>query len=279
MPEQAVRRAIEVNGLRISYLDWGNPDAPPMICVHGYTGSAEAFNAFAAHLRDRFHIVAPDVRGHGDSAWSPKGEYQYADQVADLAGFADALSFERFTLVGTSMGGLIGMAYATEHGDRLTRFVINDIGPDLEVGSQRITANVGARPDSFASLDEAIEYRRSMSANLAKRSEEDQRELALGVLREATDKRWHWKLDPRYVSQRIEFGPPARPPMWPTLQALQCPTLVVWGTASDVLSQAQAARMVEVLPASELLAVPDAEHAPSLIEPEARAGIDAFLGR
>ena len=81
---------MSVNGLDLHYLDWGNVGAPPVVCVHGYTSSAEPFNALARHFHDRFHIVAPDVRGHGESAWSPDGAYQYRDQVADLV--QDALA-------------------------------------------------------------------------------------------------------------------------------------------------------------------------------------------
>lgn len=279
MPDQPERRSLQVNGLRLNYLDWGNADAPPMVCVHGYTGSAESFNAFARHLRGRYRVLAPDVRGHGDSEWSPEGAYQYADQVADLAGFVDALGLGRLALVGTSMGGLIAMTYAGGHADRLTHLVINDIGPDVEAGSARITQSVGARPDSFGSLEEAVAYRKSMSANLQKRSEADQADLAAGVLQRRADDRWYWKLDPRYISQRIEQGPPVRPPLWPALEAQTCPTAVVWGTASDVLSEAQARRMVQTLQAGTLIAVADTEHAPSLIEPESRAGLDAFFAR
>ena len=281
MPDLAMpeRRSVHVNGLRINYLDWGNEQAPPMVCVHGYTGSADAFNAFARHFRDRYHVIAPDVRGHGDSEWSKDAAYQYADQVSDLAGFVDALGLQQFTLVGTSMGGIISMAYATERGDRLERLVINDIGPDAEAGSARITQNVGARPEDFASIEEAVAFRLSMSKNLHSRTESDQRELAAGILKEGPNGRMQWKLDPRYVTDRVTKGAPARPALWPVLEALQCPTLVVWGTASDVLSEAQAKRMVSALPKGELLPVADAEHAPGLVEPDALAGLDKFLAR
>jgi pimeloyl-ACP methyl ester carboxylesterase len=84
MPEPA-SRTLDVNGLRVHYLDWGNLGAPPILCVHGYTSSAQAFNALARRLRDRHHVVAPDVRGHGESGWSPSGAYQYENQVGDLA--------------------------------------------------------------------------------------------------------------------------------------------------------------------------------------------------
>ncbi|PYN81926.1 MAG: hypothetical protein DMD96_07735 [Candidatus Rokuibacteriota bacterium] len=196
-------------------------------------------------LHDRFHVIAPDVRGHGESAWSPTGSYQYGDQVSDLAGIVEQLGLPRFTLIGTSMGGIIAMAYAGAYPDRLLRLVINDIGPDVEAGTQRITQTVGSRPDEFATLEDAMAYRRQVSPVVAGRSKEDQRELALGVLRPRPDGRWTWKMDPAYIEQCVRQGPPPRPTLWPVLERMTCPTLVVWGTDSDVLSESQARRMTQ----------------------------------
>lgn len=268
---------ITVNGLQLHYLDWGNAAATPLVCVHGYTGSADAFNGVARHLRDRFHVLALDVRGHGESAWSPDGAYTYRDQAGDLAAFVDQLGLGRFILLGTSMGGIIAMTYAMQHGQQLRALVLNDIGPDAEPGSQRITQMVGARPDVFAALDDAMAYRREASPIVAARSIADQRELALGLLRQLPDGSWGWKLDPAYVRQRVERGAPIRPNLWPTLAGLACPTLVVWGSDSDVLSEAQARRMVATLPNGELLVVPGVGHAPSLVEPASLAGVARFL--
>ena len=271
-------KALRVNDLALHYLEWGEREAPPIVCVHGYTGSADAFNALARHLQARFHIFALDVRGHGESAWSPAGAYRYEDQAGDLAEFTRQLGLDKFVLIGTSMGGIIAMTYAAEHGDRLLGLVINDIGPDAEAGTQRITQMVGSRPDEFASLEEAIAYRRAMSPILAARNAEDQHELALGVLRRGTGGKWAWKMDPAYIHQRVEHGPPRRPPLWPVLQALACPTLVVWGSDSDVLSEAQAGRMLDVLPRGEVVRVPGIGHAPTLVEPVVLAALDRFLG-
>jgi esterase len=269
---------VSVNGLRVHYLDWGQPSAPPVVCVHGYTSSAQAFNALARHFQSRFRIIAPDVRGHGETAWSPTEAYQYHDQISDLAGFVDQLGLAQFTLIGTSMGGIIAMAYAGAHPERLVRLVINDIGPDAEVGSQRITQTVGDRPEEFASLEDAMAYRRLVSPITASRSAEDQRELALGVLRQRPDGRWVWKMDPAYIRQRVQQGPPPRPPLWPALQRIPCPTLAVWGRESDVLSELQARRMVDVLPHGELVAVPGVGHAPTLVEPTVLAALERLLG-
>ena len=268
---------VSVNGLELHYLDWGNAGAAPVVCVHGYTSSAEPFNGLARHFHDRFHIVVPDVRGHGESAWSPDGAYQYRDQVGDLAGLVDRLGLTRFVLIGTSMGGIIAMAYAEAHADRLLGLVINDIGPDVEGGSQRITRMVGARPEEFATLEDAMAYRREISPVTASRPIGDQRELALGVLRQRPDGRWVWKMDPAYIQQRVQHGAPPRPALWPVLRSLPCPTMVVWGTESDVLSGAQAARMVGALPRGELVTVPGVAHAPTLLEPVVLAALEHFL--
>ena len=272
---QPQSQMLTVNGLRVHYLDWGNAGAPPVVCVHGFTSSAQAFNALARHFAHCFHLLVPDVRGHGDSAWSPTEAYQLSDQVGDLAAFVDQLGLEQFTLVGTSMGGRIAMAYAGEHPERLVRLVINDIGPDVEGGSQRITQTVGTRPEAFATLDDAIAYRRQVSS--IRRSEEDQRETALGVLRQRPDGQWVWKMDPAYIRQRRQPGGQPRPALWPVLEHLPCPTLVVWGMESDILSEAQARRMVAVLPQGALVAVPGVGHAPTLVEPVALAALERFL--
>src|SRR5207237_7356904 len=80
-PMQPLSKTLRVNELALHYLEWGRADAPPIVCVHGYTSSADAFNALARHLQDRYRILALDVRGHGESAWSPSGAYRYADQA------------------------------------------------------------------------------------------------------------------------------------------------------------------------------------------------------
>jgi pimeloyl-ACP methyl ester carboxylesterase len=274
---QPTAKSLTVNGLALRFLEWGRPGGLPVICVHGYTSSAEAFNAMARRLQDRAHIIAMDVRGHGESAWSPDGAYQYADQAGDLAAFVDQLGIERFVLIGTSMGGVIAMVYAGQHGGRLRGLVLNDIGPEVEAGSTRITGMVGSRPADFASLDEAMAYRRETSPITAARPLEDQEETARGVLRERPDGRWAWKMDPAYIEQRIARGAPVRPPLWPALETLPCPTLVIWGTDSDVLSETQAKRMVAALPRGELVAVPGVGHAPTLVEPAVTTALDRLL--
>jgi pimeloyl-ACP methyl ester carboxylesterase len=269
-------RTLTVNGLELHFHDWGSPDKPPLVLVHGLSGNAWAFAPFARRMRDRLHIIALDVRGHGDSAWSPDGAYSFADQANELAAFVDQLGLERFSLLGTSMGGMISLRYAGDHVDRLERLVINDIGPEIESGSVRITQTTGARPSSFASADEAIDYGISTRPNLAILDAEQKRELLRGGIRRTPDGQWTWKVDPEYARQRVKFGAKPRP-AWDTLTKVTCPTLVLWGTQSDVLSEGQAKRMVDALPNGELISVPGVGHAPVLLEPAAYAALERFL--
>jgi pimeloyl-ACP methyl ester carboxylesterase len=274
---QPTSKLLTVNGLRIHYLDWGDAGAPPVVCVHGYTSSAQAFNAPARHLQDRMHLIAPDVRGHGESAWSPAGEYQYCDQASDLAGLVDQLGLGRFILIGTSMGGIIAMAYAGEHADRLRGLVINDIGPDVEGAASESPRRWGAgprsSPPSRTPWRTAARYRPSWP-DAARRTSESWRSaccdndpMAIG------SGRWTRPTSSSACSAARRRAPrcgrrwsgyPARP-------------LLVWGTESDVLSEAQARRMVKALPRGELVAVPGVGHAPTLVEPVALAALERFL--
>src|SRR5207244_2897774 len=98
---------VKVNGLRLHYLDFGNPTAPPLVCIHGLSGNAHNFDGLAPHLADKWHVMALDVRGRGDSQWGPSGEYTAPVYVSDLVAMLDALNISRTALIGTSMGGII----------------------------------------------------------------------------------------------------------------------------------------------------------------------------
>ena len=268
---------VTVNGLKLHYLEWGEPAAPTVVCVHGLTAHAHAFDGFAGRIADRYHVVSMDVRGRGDSAWDPAGDYSMTAYTSDLIGLVGVLGLQRFTLVGTSMGGRISMHYAAQYADKLQRLVLNDIGPDSEAGSDRITRGAASRPTSFATLDEAIAYRAANLPAMAKASPEDQRESAIYALREGPDGRWTWKHDPAIDQQRVRDGARGYPELWGVLAGLQCPTLLLWGTVSDVLSEAQANKIIATLPKGTLAPVPGVGHAPTLNEPAAVAALEPFL--
>lgn len=274
-----VSRVLTVNGLQLHHLDWGNAGAPPLVCVHGLRSNAHAFDGFARRFSDRYHVVSLDVRGRGDSAWSPDGAYQMTDYASDLEETVNQLGFSTFSYIGTSMGGRIGMQYAIDHGDRLTRFILNDIGPDGEAGSDRITREAGKAPDSFESFEAALDYQRSTIGAAARMSEDALHERAKYTYRQREDGRWVDKCDPEFIRQRGAGGMRHDPAaMWQALGSLQCPTLVLWGTVSDVLSEGQARKIVSTVPNGALAPVPDVGHTPTLEEPAAVEALEAFLG-
>src|SRR5262249_39823168 len=127
--EQATSHELTLNGLRFHYLDWGNDDAEPLLLLHGFTGHAHVWDYVAGELRDDFRVVALDQRGHGDSEHADL--YGSVPMVDDLAAFVDALALEHFALLGQSMGGINAFIYTAEHGDRVKRLVLGDIGPEI----------------------------------------------------------------------------------------------------------------------------------------------------
>ncbi len=268
---------LTVNGLRLHHLDWGNKDAPPFVFVHGLGGNAHAFDGVARRFSDRYHVISIDVRGRGDSDWSKDGAYQMSDYANDLAGIVDALGYKKFTLSGTSMGGRIAMHYAAMHPDRIERMIIVDIGPESEAGSERITRNQANVPESFANLEEAAAYRAGTNPVFSTLSTADQVQRMQFDLRQKDDGRFYWKHDPEWQRQRVAGGTQSYTHLWQELPKFNFPTLLIWGTVSDVLSKQQADRIVAALPQGEIVHVTGVGHAPTLNEPEAVAGLERFL--
>ncbi len=273
-----VSRYLTVNGLQLHHLTWGDPGLPALICVHGLRGNAHFYDNFAQRFADRYHVISLDVRGRGDSAWSPDGAYQMSDYVSDLEGIVDQLRLEKFSYIGTSMGGRIGMAYAVKNANRLARFILNDIGPDNEAGSERITNEAGKAPDSFDTFDAALDYLRATAGAAARMSEEAVLRRARYTFRKREDGRWIAKNDPEFLRQRTSGGTPQLGHLWKVLETLRCPALLLWGTASDVLSETQARKIVRALPNGTLTPVPEVGHTPTLDEPEAVMALEQFLG-
>src|SRR5258708_26735478 len=104
-PAKYTDKFINVNGLRIHYLDWGSPEKPPFVMLHGIGRVAHSFDHIAPRFTAKYHVIAMDMRGHGDSSWSPEGAYLVEDYVKDLEGLADQLNLRVRTLLGNPTGG------------------------------------------------------------------------------------------------------------------------------------------------------------------------------
>lgn len=268
---------VEANGIRHHLIARGAPGKPAVMMIHGLAGQAHTFDGIASYLSGRFHVYCMDVRGRGESAWGPPEGYGIDTYVADLEAVREALGLERFTLIGTSMGGIITLNYTPRFPERVEKVVINDIGPEIDpVGLARILQYVGHAPEMFADMKAVVKYYRENYGPMVEHLPEDQvADFARWNVRKSDSGVYVWKMDPA-----VRKGGAPQPSMdqWEAVRGVACPALILRGAKSDVLSASIAARMVESMPNARLVEVPGVGHAPVLTEAESVKALDAFLG-
>ncbi len=267
---------VEANGLRHHLLARGTPGSPVVMMIHGLAGQAHTFDGIANILAANYHVYCLDVRGRGESEWGPPEGYTIDTYVTDLEAIREALGLQRFSLVGTSMGGLITMQYAPKFPGRVERAVLNDVGPEIDpAGLQRILSYVGNAPEMFADMKAVVKYYREHYAPMVEHLADDQLvEFARYNVRRSDSGVYVWKMDAAIRTT------PAAPPVvqpWDALKAMTCPVLILRGSKSDVLSAEIARKMMEALPGAKLVEVPGVGHAPVLTEPVAVTALEEFL--
>ncbi|MCC6382005.1 MAG: alpha/beta hydrolase [Dehalococcoidia bacterium] len=267
---------VQANGLRHHLVARGAPGAPAVLMIHGLAGQAHAFDAVAARLASRFHVYCLDVRGRGESEWGPPDGYHVDNYVADLEAVREALGLERVALVGTSMGGIVAMNYAPAFPERVSRVVLNDIGPEIDPrGLQRIVQYVGTAPEAFPDMAAVVRYYRDHYGPMVEHLPEDQvAEFARWNVRRSDSGVYVWKMDP--AARQLNATRPARDP-WEAFSGVQCPLLVLRGASSDILSAEIAVKMASARPGMRLVEVPNVGHAPLLTEPVAVQALSDFL--
>ena len=249
---------VSVGQLRFRYLDWGTKGLRPILFLHGGALTAHTWDLCCLALRDEFHCVALDQRGHGDTDWAPDADYSIGAQREDIRGFADRLGFDRFVLVGQSMGAINGLAFAVTHPERLSALVMIDAGPEVRRrGSSRIRdfVNGGEKPES---LDEIIE--RALAFN-PRRDPQILRRSLMHNLRPQPDGTWSWKYD-RSRFQRLDHDAhlAERRRLADDLANVTCPALVVRGAESDVFHQDDAERLAKNFPDGRQVTIAQAGH-------------------
>ena len=249
---------LSIRGFRLHHVAWGDPAHPPLILLHGITGHARTWDTLATALADRWHVVALDQRGHGDSDPAPDGDYTVGAMAEDLEAFADAQGYRRLTLLGLSMGGRVAMGFAGAHPERVERLVIVDIAPEIHPpGMARIRTMIANAPESIESEEWAVET--AMAAN-PRADVAELRHRIKHALKRAPDGTLTWKYA-RDLREMMRRGGRREPmDLWERLTRITCPTLLVRGAESDVLSPELAARVVSSLRDGRLVEVPDAGH-------------------
>jgi len=252
-------RFVDTAAGRFQYLEWGAPDAPPLLLLHGFNQTAHSWVEFAEALGERYRVVAFTQRGHGDSLRAD--DYSRETMVGDVDDVATALGIERFGLVGMSMGAVHAISFTGAQALRVKALVVVDYAPAVKrEGVTKISSVVSHRFESFE-----VAVQQVMHFN-PRRTEDNIRQRLSHTLRQGDDGRWGWKVDVN-IGKDKRFGEPAEV-MWKQVAAIACPSLIIRGADSDLLEQEAAERMARELGDGRLAVVTGAGHSVAGDNPE-----------
>ena len=263
----------------MAYREWGDPrNREVLLCVHGLTRSSRDFDELARTLCAQFRVVCPDVAGRGDSdrLADPK-LYTWAQYVADMVTLIARLDVEAVNWLGTSMGGFVGMALSAQQGSPVRKLILNDAAPVIARSAlERIGSYVGAAP-VFATLEDADKYVRGISAPFGEHSDAQWRDLAESWVRKNEDGTWRPHYDLRIAEAYRATVPEKDLELWPLYDAVRCPTLLIRGERSDVVSRETAEAMARRGPKARIVEFKGIGHAPTLLHPDQIAVVRDFL--
>ncbi|MBI3095208.1 MAG: alpha/beta fold hydrolase [Rhodocyclales bacterium] len=266
----------------MAYVEWGDAANPQvLVCVHGLTRSGRDFDFLAQALAADYRVVCPDVVGRGRSDWlRNKSLYALPQYCADMTALLARLNVETVHWVGTSMGGLIGMALACQPETPIARLVLNDVGPVITATSlERIGTYLGAAP-RFDSIEQAEAFVRFVSATFGSFSDEQWRHLTVHVTRTASDGKIEFAYDPGIAQsfrEMLAAGDGKDVELWPLYDGIACPTLLLRGETSDLLTHDAALQMAGRGPRATLVEVPGVGHAPMFMDAAQVAPVRRFL--
>jgi len=252
-----------------------------VMCLPGLTRNSRDFEALAPHLAARYRVVCPDLRGRGFSARDPQWRnYHPGTYLADVQRLIQILDVEQVAIIGTSLGGILGMMLGAMAPERMAGLVLNDVGPEIDPkGIERIKSYTGLLPP-VSTWDEAIAQFRAVNGNAWPGfADETWSRLVHRCYRADASGRPVLDCDPR-IGDALRDAPPAPASLWPVFDRLGAtPMLVIHGALSDILSASTLERMERQKPDLERVTVGDRGHVPLLDEPEALSSIDRFLAR
>ena len=253
---------------RVAYTEWGAPDNPRVVvCVHGLTRNGRDFDALARALAADYRVICPDVVGRGRSEHlRDPAHYGVAQYVADMVTLLARLDVETVDWVGTSMGGLIGMTLAAQAESPIGRLVLNDVGPLITVAAlQRIASYVGTDP-AWDNVQQAAAHVREINAAFGALSDAQWWQLTEPSIAQGADGRWRYRYDPRIAEPFRQSFVDRDVDLWPLYDRIRCPTLVVRGALSDLLTAETWRAMGERGPAARLAEVAGVGHAPMFLD-------------
>jgi pimeloyl-ACP methyl ester carboxylesterase len=253
---------------RVVYFEWGESANPRVvICVHGVGRNARDFEVLAEALAPSHRVMAVDMPGRGESEWlADPNDYAFPTYLTTLTALIARSGAETVGWVGTSMGGLLGVALAAQPATPIDRLVVNDVGPTIEPAAlERIRGYFGTDP-TFATYPEIAQYVRTISAPFGLTDDAQWDRVVRTNVRQRADGRWGLAYDPGIA---VPFRTNAAPPdLWPLWDRIRCPTLVLRGAQSDLLSSATATEMAARGPRPEVREIAGVGHAPMLMSPD-----------
>lgn len=286
---------------RMAYWEWGDPDNDRvLLCVHGLTRTGRDFDRMAARLARHYRVVCPDVVGRGKSDWLIQGAgYVVPQYVADMLTLIARLNPARLDWVGTSMGGLIGLALAgtlamsammrpprgaagldPDQTLNLGKIVLNDIGPRLSYsGLSRIAQYVG-EPMQFGSFSMAVDYVRSVSAGFGMHDQEGWEALTRHVFTREGDqwiKHYDLRIAEPFADQSEAAVQKSEALLWSAYESIASPILLVRGELSDLLTADTAQEMLRRNGQARLFNVPGVGHAPTFRSDDQIDPVEQFL--
>jgi len=255
--------------LRLNYVDWGNPEAPLLILQHGGRDHCRSWDWVAEELRRDWHVICPDLRGHGDSEWSPEGHYGMDAFVYDFAQLVHTLGQDKVTIIAHSLGGNIATRYTGLYPEKVAKFVnIEGLGPppgmrrEAEVNaSDRLRQWVedkrkasGRMVRKYATLRDAYQRLKEENTFL---TDQQARHLTVHGASRNEDGTWSWKFD-NYLNVWSASDLPTDQvvALW---EAISCPVLMLWGKDSFAASPAGDGRM-DYFPSARLIEYENAGH-------------------
>lgn len=252
-----VSRNLVINHLRLHLLEWGEPDQPTILLLHGGNQSAHSWDLVALHLADRYHIIAPDQRGHGDSEWARDADYGPDQMASDALGLLSHEQIAAPIVIGHSMGGMVTMRLTARESSLPRAVVLVDVGPEVSQRGAEQIRNFVVRNVEFDHLDEFVDR---VAAYDPFRSREHMERTARYNLVHRSDGKYVAKSDRILHDPGFRRSGGDRRDVADGFQQFDGPTLLVRGASSNILTADAAERFVGELPNARLVEVPDCGH-------------------
>ena len=255
---EPVDRTVQANGMNFHYLEWGDSSKPTVVMLHGVSQQAHSWDFISLALSPDYHILAVDQRGHGDTDWAGDGTYTLDSMQDDIDGLIGALDLTDFNLMGHSMGGRNSFIWASRHPETLRSLTIVDTGPETQRRGQDRIRNFRELPNNLDSFQEFADRVKEYTG----RTEEQVLGALKYSIRQMSDGKWAWKWDPATRNRTRSGDDPnwGTEKLWECVEAVDCPSLVVRGSRSDIFAEETLARMGQVMTDCTTETIKDAGH-------------------